>query len=165
MLYAVIVGIDKYRDSSIPNLQFAAADAVELAHLCKESHYAADIDVQLITNGDATRGHILHTLGTEVARRATARDVILVYFACHGSPETIKGITSASRFLACHDTFKHDLFSSGIDIGVDLIRVVERFRSRLTVFVLDACFSGFSGGRGFAGPVFETYRKERRAGS
>lgn len=164
MLHAVIVGVDKYADSAIPDLRFAGADARRLARLCGDSEHSAEIKLHVLMDEHATRSRILGLLGTRLAQSVRPADVVLFYFAGHGSPETARGVTTAARFLACHDTQRSSLFATAIDVSSDLVRAAERLPARLIVFVLDACFSGYSGGRGFIGPVMETYRKERRAG-
>jgi uncharacterized caspase-like protein len=164
MLHAVVVGVDAYQDPSIPNLRFAVRDARALAVLCQESSHASEISVHLLTDEDATRERVLHLIGTDLAREVNSQDLVLIYFAGHGSPETARGVITAERFLACYDTFRERLFATAIDVNADLMRAVARLRGKLVVVILDACFSGYSGGRGFVGPDFEAYRRERRAG-
>jgi uncharacterized caspase-like protein len=164
MLHAVIIGIDKYEDPLIPDLRFAALDAGALASMCEESGHTAEIAVHLLTDERASRRRILDVVGTELAQAATPADVVLFYFAGHGSPETARGVTTASRFLACCDTERGSLFATAIDVRSDLVRSAERLRAGLVIFILDACFSGHSGGRGFIGPVLDSYRREHRAG-
>jgi uncharacterized caspase-like protein len=163
-LHAVVVGVDRYADPDIPNLRFAAKDARDLAALLRESAFADGVDTYLLTNADATRARVLHLVGTVLARFASADDVLLFYFAGHGSPEVAGGRSTASRFLVCHDTLRAGLFTTGIDVTVDLVRVAGRTSARLVMFVLDACFSGYSGGRGIVGAEMETYRDEHRPG-
>ena len=160
----VTIGIDRYADPLIPDLMFAANDARRLADVCSRSRHANEIVIHSLTDEDATRDNVLHLIGTDLANRTSTDDIVLFYFAGHGSPETISNVMTATRFLACHDTYRERLFSSGIDIGVDLVRAAERLQASLVVFFLDACFSGYSGGRGFLGPTLERYRRERRAG-
>jgi len=164
MLHAVIVGVNKYADPEIPDLNFAAQDASTLADLCRKSRFADDIVTQCLIDEDATRSAILHLIGTELAFQTGRDDTILFFFAGHGSPETAPGTINASRFLACHDTGREQLFATGIDVSSDLVRVAKRLPAGLIIFILDACFSGYSGGRGFVGPTLESYRRERRAG-
>lgn len=164
MLYVVAVGINRYADPSIPDLTFAADDARMLAGICARSRHAEEIAIHSLTDEEATRDNVLHVIGTELASLASPSDIVLFYFAGHGSPEVISNSVTATRFLACHDTYRERLFSSGIDIGADLVRAAQRVQASLIVFLLDACFSGYSGGRGFLGPTLESFRRERRAG-
>ena len=164
MLHAVLIGIDEYLDPTIPDLNFAARDATELAALCRNSRFADEIAVYPLINEDATRHSILHLIGTTLASNARESDTVWIFFAGHGSPETTAGITTAARFLACHDTKRDELFTSGIDINADLARVAQRLAAGLVIFMIDACFSGYSGGRGFPGPAYDAYRREHRSG-
>jgi uncharacterized caspase-like protein len=163
-LHAVIVGVDEYADAGIPSLRFAVQDARDFAALLCESAYADGVDTYLLTNAEATRRRVLHLVGTELARAAESDDALLFYFAGHGSPEVAGGVPTASRFLVCHDTERDGLFSTGIDVTVDLVRVARRSAARLVIFLLDACFSGYSGGRGIIGAELERYREDHRPG-
>jgi uncharacterized caspase-like protein len=163
-LHAVLVGVSSYADSSIPDLRFAAGDARALSDAFHASIHSADASIHLLTDEDATREEIMHLVGTTLPRRATSDDLVLFYFAGHGSPETEPGMATASRFLACHDTRRNALFATAIDVTTDLTRAAQRLRAKLVIFMLDACFSGYSGGRSFVGPALEAYRRERRPG-
>jgi uncharacterized caspase-like protein len=162
-LHGVFVGIDKYKDQNISGLQYAAADA-EGMHSILSSHLAPeDCNLRLITDDTATKPALLKAIGEDLSREATEDDVVLLFFAGHGSPETGGSIDSSSRYLVLYDTEYENIFSTGLDMEHELPRICfERVRSKLIVLFVDACFSGRSGGRTFEGP--NLFRRRQRQG-
>jgi uncharacterized caspase-like protein len=161
-LHAVVIGVNSYRDQSIPALRFACQDAQDLSSLLTGSAIGPEVTVHLLLEADATRAKILHAVGVEVPRRLRQDDLVLCYFAGHGSPELVPGQGHLSRFLICHDTIRESLLATAIDIEADLSRLAVRLCARLVLFVIDACFSGYGGGRGITGPVLEEQRRLHR---
>lgn len=160
--HAILIGINSYADPSIPALRFARQDAEALGALLAGGELGKDVTLHLLLDREATRGRILHLIGVDVAQRAGPDDIVLFYFAGHGSPELLPGLDELSRFLICNDTMRESLFSSAIDVGTDLTRLAARLPARLVLFVIDACFSGYGGGRGIVGPVLEEQRRLHR---
>lgn len=161
-LHAVLIGINFYADRAIPALRFACADAQLFGALLTESPLGADITVHTLLDGNATRSNILQLVGVDLAQRVKANDIVLFFFAGHGSPEVYPGLDSLSRFLICTDTRAESLLSSGIDIQTDLARLSARLQGRLALFIIDACFSGYEGGRGICGPMIAERRRQHR---
>jgi uncharacterized caspase-like protein len=164
MLHAVFVGIDRYQDEAIRGLSYARADAEAFKELIEEHIHPAERRVRLLTNEQATKRDILVTIGEELARMATLpEDVVLLYFACHGSPEAESTVDSASRYVIVHDTEYDNIFATAIDMERDLVRLFERIRApKLVLLFMDACFSGRAGGRTFEGPHLSRARAEFR---
>jgi len=161
-LHAILVGVNSYRDSSIPALRFARPDAQVLATLLGNSNLGIDTTVELLLDADATRASVMDLVGVDVPPRVSPDDTVLFYFAGHGSPELLPNLRVVSRFLICSDTTRGSLLSSAIDIEADLARLAARLPARLVLFIIDACFSGYGGGRGIAGPNLEEQRRLRR---
>ncbi|MBO2457372.1 caspase family protein [Actinomadura violacea] len=163
-LHAVVIGIDAYLDPAIDDLRFARSDAESVAAMLRGSSFSDSVEVTELFDHRATRAAIMHAIGVELPRASSAGDVVLVYFAGHGSPELgAPAAPVASRYLVCHDSGYDSLLATSIDVELDLARLAARLPAALVVFVTDACFSGFSGGRGIAGPVLAARRRENRA--
>jgi len=158
----VLVGIDLYDDRAIPTLRFASRDARVLGTSLTESALGSDIVVHTLLDGEATRNKVLKLVGVDVARQVKSDDIVLFYFAGHGSPELYPGLDKLSRFLVCSDTSAEALLSTAIDVQTDLARLAARLPARLALFVIDACFSGYGGGRGICGPMIAERRKRHR---
>ncbi|HEX6470123.1 MAG TPA: caspase family protein [Streptosporangiaceae bacterium] len=161
-IHAVLIGINKYTDPSIPDLSYARQDASALRDLLAGSAHASSVVTYPLLDSAATRANIIDFIGVELPGQSRKDDIVLIYFAGHGSPEIHPGLDRLSRFLVCHDTTRAGLLSTAIDVRMDLGRLAARFTSRLVLFVLDACFSGYGGGRGIAGPRLEERRRLNR---
>ena len=89
--------------------------------------------------------------------------LVIVYFAGHGSPEQENPPDRISRYLVPYDAEYEYLFSTGIGMETDIDSLLERQYSRRLLFVLDTCFSGKAGGRGFIGPNLASRLAQYRA--
>lgn len=163
MLHAVVVGIDNYRDSRISPLSFARADAEAMAKLLEDGIHPADRSIRRFMDGNATKRALQVAIGEELPRLVEMGDLVLIYIACHGTPESLDSCVQASRYLIAHDTSYENLYADGIDMEIDLQRWFERIsNAALIVLMLDACFSGQAGGRTFEGPQLRRRRAKYR---
>lgn len=153
MLHAVFVGVNHYKDPDIPDLRFARADAERFADLFETRIEPKERRVLRLLDGDATLKQVKTTLGEELPRVVKQGDIAFVYFACHGSREKLSAPDKNSAYLAVHDAEFDAVFATGIEMAHEMTRWMRRLKdARLTVLVLDACFSGYIGGRTFKGP-------------
>src|SRR5690349_5714523 len=116
MLRAVLVGIDRYRDPFIPSLTRARADAEALAELPQRRIRPDERRVRLLVDEDATQRSIDVAINEDLHRSVEPGDVVLLYFACHGSPERRAAKDKRSRHLIAHDTEYGRIFATGIDM-------------------------------------------------
>lgn len=158
----MLIGVDRYADRSIPDLTFARRDAEALRDLVLASPLIDAVDVETILDEEATRSRILRAIGLDLPARISDQDIVFIYFAGHGSPEMVDVADRASRFLVCHDSERNNLLATAIDIGVELNRITARIRARLVVVLTDACYSGYSGGRGIIGATLAEHRRSHR---
>ena len=138
--WALVIGISKFKDSSI-NLKFPAKDANDVYdYLIKEGRFAKD-HVKLLTNENATRERILDELGDKwLPRVAMPDDLVMIYISTHGSPSDAD--VGGVNYLIAYDTDKDRLYSTGIAMQ-DLCRIIKaRVHSDRTLILLDACHSG-----------------------
>ncbi|MEO3863319.1 caspase family protein [Acrocarpospora sp. B8E8] len=161
MLHAVLVGIDRYRDRRIRNLRFARSDAEAVARLLTRVD-PAERDIRLLLDEEATKHAIMTEIGVRLRGQAGPDDVVLIYFAGHGSPEQGQRPDDVARYLVTHDTEKSNIYATAIDFDNEINRWFERIdRPKLVLMLIDSCFSGGAGGRTFMGPELQ----HRRAGS
>jgi uncharacterized caspase-like protein len=165
VLHAVIIGIDKYKDPRIQRLYHARDDAEAFADRLASNIHPDDRSVKLLVDSGATVKAIRTEIGEHLPRRAEQpNDLIIVYFAGHGSPETKDDLPDCSRFLIAHDTDYDHIFATAIDLEQEIVRWFTRIhRPHVVLFFLDACFSGRAGGRTFEGPRLRAARPKTRA--
>lgn len=137
--YALLVGVNAYKDRTLSALRFCVADAELMADvLVKRCAYPA-AHVTLLADGQPadrlpTQANIVRHLDT-VLKRARAADTVLIYFACHG------GVVGGSSLL-----FPTDFDSTNAGLyGVRVEHVRDGLHSCAAsqkLLVLDACHSG-----------------------
>jgi uncharacterized caspase-like protein len=153
MLRAVVIGIDRYKDKNINRLSYACADAEAVASVLEGRIHPSERAVTVLTNQNATKRNINVAIGEDLARTARSDDIILLYFAGHGSPETEGSPDKVSRYLIPYDTEYSNIFTTGIDMERELPLWFQRMnKPKLITFFIDSCFSGRAGGRTFEGP-------------
>ncbi len=153
MLHLVAVGIDQYKDSSIAPLRFARADAEAFGAMFERGIHPTERQVTYLLDGDATHDAIRDVIGEQLVRTAVEHeDVVVMYFAGHGSPETDGSPDCASRYLITHDTQYEKVYATGIDmeraigwssrasngLGAACMRAVDTRRYRAVVW-MSAC--------------------------
>lgn len=84
-LYAVVVGVSKYQDSTIPALKWASEDARELAATLKlqEGLLYDKVTVKLLVDEEATSSAVIDELDW-ISRAGSQGDRVIVFLAGHG---------------------------------------------------------------------------------
>lgn len=149
--WAVVIGIDKFKDKRIPSLQYSSKDARDFADfLIKEGNFAPD-HVLLLTNEEATENAIQRAVGDDwLPRRVLEDDVVIVFASTHGSPKEMD--VAGENFLVTYDTDVDNLFSSAIELQDLATTIRRRTMCDRVIVLLDACNSGAAevGGKGLA---------------
>lgn len=147
--WAVVIGIDKFKDKRIPSLQYSSKDARDFADfLIKEGNFAPD-HVLLLTNEEATENAIQRAVGDDwLPRRVLEGDVVLVFASTHGSPKEMD--VAGENFLVTYDTDVDNLFSSALELQDLATTIRRRTMCDRVIVLLDACNSGAAeaGGKG-----------------
>jgi replicative superfamily II helicase len=129
MIRAAFIGIDRYHDSQVSDLNGAVRDATALWAVLSDS--IEGLQAQLITDDAATLAAVEDALDATLGA-AEADDVVLIGFAGHGTPD---------HRLVLVDTRADDLVASTLSME----SLAERFRTtraRAVFMMLDCCFSG-----------------------
>ena len=139
--WAVVIGVDSFKDKRIPQLHFSAKDAADFAKFLVEKANFAPDHVLLLLNDDATHDNITAAICDDwLPKRVDENDLVLIYASSHGSPKELD--RGGENFLICHDTNEDKLFTSGINLS-DLSPVIKRrTKCDRVVLILDACNSG-----------------------
>jgi uncharacterized caspase-like protein len=84
-LYAVLVGVSNYKDENIPDLRWAAQDAIDLAAAleAQKGLLYENVEIKLLTDEKATSAAIIDDLDW-ISRAASQGDRVIVFLAGHG---------------------------------------------------------------------------------
>ncbi|MBK8556505.1 MAG: tetratricopeptide repeat protein [Lewinellaceae bacterium] len=142
--YAVVVGISDYQDPQIPDLRYADKDAEAFAaYLQSTAGGSRDADhLQLLTNQDATAGHIAEALDA-LLERAKQGDKVVIYFSGHGDVER-KTVTQPG-FLLAWDAPSRVYMGGGTYSLAFLQEIVTTLSTQNlanVVVITDACHAG-----------------------
>jgi hypothetical protein len=137
----LVIGIENYRQSRIPTVDFAAADAETMyGYLTKSMGYDPK-NVVLLRDEQATKGDLEKYLGAWLQNHTTARSRVFIYFAGHGAPLPASG----ERFLVPYEADPNYLKETAYPLS-RLYSTLGRLPAKRVLVVLDSCFSG-AGGR------------------
>lgn len=140
--WAVIVGISRYKNSGL-DLQYADRDADELYKLLQTpqgGRFEKDYIFKL-TNKQATKRNINRALRSFLKKPAR-EDVVLLYFACHGSPDPER---PGNVYLLTHDTDPTDIAGTALPMG-DIDRALrDTLLSEKVIILADTCHSAAIG--------------------
>jgi len=136
--YAVVIGIEKYRDLSAPT--GAASDAERMTRLFREGFGIPDDQIRTLVDEHATKTDIRAALEW-AASSVSGGGRIYFYYAGHGSPDPR---SSASRILP-FESSRETLRQTGLILD-DVVGRLEESAAKSVVAFVDSCFSG-QGGR------------------
>jgi len=154
--WALVVGISTFQQPEIEKLgiKFTTTDAVEFADLLKNPSVGRFKPDHVITLKDkeATTVAIKEKLNL-LARMAGPDDLVVVYFATHGSSRDMD--TAKASYIVTYDTQvgpeftdQDSLFATGLGMAEVASAVASRVKAQRTIIVLDTCYSGgTTGGR------------------
>jgi uncharacterized caspase-like protein len=148
-VWAAVIGIGDYSHAQVPDLQFTVPDAEAIYdYLVNDMGVPAENVFKLI-NEQATTQQIKTVLGTELRRKASEDDLVLIYFAGHGAPEADAANPDGDgleKYLLSWEADPSDLYATAFSMG-EIATVFSRIQAERVVFIADACYSGASGGR------------------
>lgn len=138
--WAVVIGIDRYPHQKIPNLKYAVNDARSVAEAIVDQGFSAQKTFVLL-NEKATKDSIEEVLYSRL-RSAGNEDRVLIFFAGHGETERLpRG--GSEGFLLPYDAAPDNLFLTAISMA-DVKKMGQRIAAKHILFVVDACYSGFT---------------------
>ncbi|GAW67976.1 polysaccharide deacetylase [Geoanaerobacter pelophilus] len=137
--YAVVIGIERYRD--LNKADYAVRDAELMKRYLTELLGYPKENVIGLMNEHATRSDISKHLGSWLLNRVNSDSTVFVYYAGHGAPDPITG----DAYLVPFDGDPAYPDSTAISIK-KLYESLGKLPAKQVVVALDSCFSG-SGGR------------------
>jgi uncharacterized caspase-like protein len=165
--WALVVGVGKFRDPAIPSLRYTSADATGFAQSLVSPGIGRfkPSNVAVLTDLQATTRAIREKLNW-LARVAQPDDLVVIYFAAHGSSRDFD--TAGVNYIITADTEISPKSNTGRDRTSDTDKYVDHdalfatalpmvdvantiagrvHANRVAVF-LDTCFSGAAAGSG-----------------
>jgi hypothetical protein len=138
-MLVLAIGIGDYANDQVGRLAYPAADARALAERFQKNseRLYGPVRPRLLLDRDATRTAVIEAL-EGLAKEATSRDVVVVFFPGHGKLDSHKRL-----YLMAADSNPEKLSATGIAAD-ELKRLVLDLPGRVLV-LLDACHAGAIG--------------------
>lgn len=140
--YALIVGIDRYRD--VPAAPGARNDAETFAKLASRTLGLRDDHVRVALDDHATKSDVLSGLSW-LKEKATAGSRIYFFYSGHGAPTP-----DSTTYLLPYDGNPKDIAGTALPMG-DVMKQLGETKAKEVLAIVDACFSG-AGGRSVLPP-------------
>jgi len=148
--YALLVGINQYQHGQLDKLEFAEADAKDMAKLLKEK---GEYEVVEVVGKDATKARITKEL-EKLAQQGNAGGIVLVGFAGHGmQPED-----SDEAYFVPYDAKQKVVNRDGKEVNdwdhdsmVSLSKILAHLKASpagAKALLVDACRNDPKAGRG-----------------
>jgi tetratricopeptide (TPR) repeat protein len=132
--YALIIGISNYADPSIPDLDnYPLEDAERLAQLLTDHYTFNKENVQVLENSDRSS---IQRAFDDLSKSITDEDNLLIFYAGHGHYDE----STELGYWLPSDAEKE--YTSNWIYNDVLVANLRRIRSRHTLLISDACFSG-----------------------
>jgi hypothetical protein len=133
-VFAVMVGVSDYGDAQTP-LDFTDEDARKLAETLRADGSLNDASL-VLTNAEATVAGVRRAFA-RVAAEAGPEDTFLFFFSGHGdqSEVAVSGLEPDGKSEAI-------VLRDGEITDTEMARLFGSLRTRLSLLVIDSCFSG-----------------------
>ncbi len=142
-LYAVVVGVSKYKDARIPALSVSDKDARSIAELLKtQKNLFKDIHVSLLVNEDATEEALKDEFIYKL-RKAGKDDTVIIFLSGHGVDDPK---SPGEFFFLPYDANSEKVALRGIHMNRQWF--TDRYDSKRVLIIADACHAGGFAGRG-----------------
>jgi hypothetical protein len=136
---ALVIGISRYRDESIPQVRYAKRDAETMASYLEAVAGVSRSKMKVLLDEGATQSDLASYVEEWLPRRVSADTAVYVYYAGHGMPN----LTTGKAFLVPYDG--HPDFSNKLYPLDRLYDSLEKLPAKEVVVMLDSCFSGATG--------------------
>lgn len=140
--FALVVGVSRFADSTIPQLRFAAKDARDFATALADpclGRFPRE-NVRLLADAEATRANVLEALNS-IILQAQEDDLVLLFFSTHGSPAREEDGLRGIGYLVTYDTELARPWVNGLEFQ-DLRQKADLIKARRLITFLDSCYSG-----------------------
>ncbi|MFZ5868666.1 MAG: caspase family protein [Thermodesulfobacteriota bacterium] len=136
-LYAVIIGVSKYKNPKVPELAVSDKDARDFAAFLKgQSSLFRTLHVNLLCNEEATKTAVEKELYYGL-RRAGKDDTVVVFLSGHGADDPG---SPGEFFFLTYDADPEFLAATAVHMNRQWF--LSRLDSRRVVLIADACHAG-----------------------
>ena len=145
--YAVIVGVARYKDPAVPSLRFADRDAEAVRDflLSPEGGHFDPEKMMYLVNEDASLKNLRTALYTFLTQ-ARKQDIVVIYFAGHGSPDPND---RRNLYLLPYDTEVFNMGGSAFPMWEMQDVFARVIKAERIVTFTDACHSAGISGESF----------------
>jgi len=148
--WAVLIGVESYRDPAIPKLNYCIDDVQALSRVLSTHAGFRPERVITLTGVAATKDAVRSKLGTYLPRYVGENDMVLIYFSGHGGAEPCpagKRDDGTRKYMMLVDSVPNDLYATAIPMS-ELALMFARIPVGKLLFVMDACYSGAARSKG-----------------
>jgi hypothetical protein len=135
--YAVVIGIERYRQHGIPAVDYATRDAQIVSDYLTKAMGFDSKNVILLQNEGAAKTDLDKYLGTWLKNRVTPSSRVFIFYAGHGAPNPASG----ESFLIPYDGDPAYTKETAYPLG-DLYATLAQLPTKDVTVAVDACFSG-----------------------
>ncbi len=141
-LYALVVGVSRYKHPGIPQLNVAHKDAMDFdAFLAGQTGLFQEVHRKLLINEDASRSAV-HSALHYWLLKAGADDTVVVFLSGHGTDDRV---SPGDYYFLTYDSDPQYIASTAIHMNRD--SVLANLECKRVVLFADACHAGgFSAG-------------------
>lgn len=146
--YAILVGVNDYKDDRIDDLRYSTSDAISIAELLTNDLGYDPKNVIVLLDENATRKNIVDTMSYFIRDESISKNSqLLFYYAGHGSTvKNARDMSSLSGFLLTHDSVYGSEYSTSINM--DEIRLLaEKSQPKHMLYLIDVCYGGLAKSR------------------
>lgn len=136
-LYALFVGIGKYKNPSVPALKFPAKDAQDFASLLQaQKHLFKNTHVKVLVDEQATKYALEKYLYYDL-RKAGKNDTILIFLSGHGAIDSLR---PGEFFFLSHEADPQVLEPTSLNMSG--LRFLKGLDCPRVVLIADSCHAG-----------------------
>ncbi|MBM4137492.1 MAG: hypothetical protein FJ241_11785, partial [Nitrospira sp.] len=137
---AVVIGISRYENRDIPNVDYARRDAETLKKYLVNTLGFKETNIKEFYDEQATNTKLTSYFKTHLKNRVRPNiSDVFVFYSGHGVPE------NNEAYFVPYDLDPSDIKTTGYAVK-ELYKQMEDIKARSITIVIDACFSGKSEG-------------------
>jgi hypothetical protein len=141
--FALLIGIDKYRSSTIPRLEGCKNDVQAMKSVLIGRYRFPEKNVHVLLDEQATYANIVHEIKSFLAANATRPgDIVVIHYSGHGSrsPDP-KAPSGTEETIVPYDSRDQQNLDITAKAFSSMLKVLAQKTKNITV-ILDSCNSG-----------------------